>query len=176
VCACAGMPRDQLSHFSHSIYKMSTHAYSIPRHKCWNAGTSWNDIYQDNNSRLASKWRSFWYLIALSEQVKMAQLERSKLGQAFDILTSDRGSLPQWYLFNLLTRLDSYLVEGELVPILSDGSESHLKTAGGVVIQQGNMGAWKISNGRAGSLMRSLLSLMVYLCGQRGSNPRTRHL
>jgi hypothetical protein len=95
VPAQVQLPRDQLSHFSHSIYKMSTYAYSIPGHKCWNAGTSWNDIYQDNNSRLASKWRSFWYLIALPEQVKMAQLERSKPGQAFDILTSDHGSLPQ---------------------------------------------------------------------------------
>ena len=35
------------------------------------------------------------------------------------------------------------LVKGELVLILSDGSETHLKTPGDVAIQKGTMHAWK---------------------------------
>ncbi|KAJ7103566.1 hypothetical protein B0H15DRAFT_919302 [Mycena belliarum] len=42
-----------------------------------------------------------------------------------------------------ITLIWSYLVEGELVLIMDDGSETHLKNPGDTVIQRGTMHAWR---------------------------------
>ena len=40
-------------------------------------------------------------------------------------------------------RTDVFIVQGEIILILKDGSETHLKTPGELVVQKGTLHAWK---------------------------------